>query len=188
MKNIKLYPTIWQTAPYSLYMVDALGGADRKPVKDLTLVNKEILEKGISEMNLNVSRFAAIEENGSEHLIPSFKKQTLNLKGWHTGLYMRSKEGLKLSSGTYTALRFYIDNQGENSMAYCDRRTAELNDLKYIDFEIEDKLHINTDETSEIILRFEFVPFTFSSYFNPIIEFFKKQIQSSTKLVRSFGS
>ncbi len=39
IKNITVYPTIWQTLPYSFYMEEKTNGFGRKTTKDIVLRN-----------------------------------------------------------------------------------------------------------------------------------------------------
>jgi len=186
MKEIIFYPTIWQTIPYSLYNIGQWD-AEGRQIKDLTLNNKLATEFGVSEMNLAPIKFTAIDIHGVEQFITDFTPQSeVNLKGLHTGLFIKSKSVLKLPKGTYTSLRFYIEETG-NSFTYSDRSSEPISGVNYLDFEIEDGLDISDGEASEIILRFDFEPYTLSSYFKPVIQLFKKSKSFTTNLAQSLA-
>ncbi len=186
MKETKFYPTIWQTVPYSLYNMGQLD-AEGRQIKDLTLNNKLASEFGVSEMNLTLIKFTAFDKDGVEHFITDFSSQSVvNLKGLHTGLFIKSKRVLDLPKGTYSSLRFYIEETG-NSFTYSDRSSEPISGVNYLDFEIEDGLEICDGEASEIILRFDFEPYTLASYFKPVSTLFKKSKSFTTNLVQSLA-
>uniref|UniRef100_UPI002620CFB8 hypothetical protein n=1 Tax=uncultured Muriicola sp. TaxID=1583102 RepID=UPI002620CFB8 len=62
-----------------------------------------------------------------------------------------------------------------------------ISGVNYLDFEIEDKLEISDGEASEIILRFDFEPYTLASYFKPVSLLFKKSKSFTTNLVQSLA-
>lgn len=188
MKNSTSNRSFWQLAPYSVFMLSKEQLSKPIPKKDLVLVNRDLLEKGISEMTLSVNRFAAIDDCGLEHLISGFNEQTLNLKGMQLGHYIKTKDILDLSPGEYATLRLYLDEYGKNNLSYSDGYTEDLEGLNYLDFEIENGLQINGKESFELILRFDLLPYTALSYFNPLRDFFKKQSMYANKLTRSSGS
>jgi hypothetical protein len=184
MKETKFYPTIWQTIPYSL---DNIGNwdAEGRQIKDLTLNSKLASEFGVSEMNLNLIKFTAFDNEGVEHFITDFPPHTIvNLKGLHTGLFVKSKRVLDLPKGTYSSFRFHIEELG-NRFTYSDRSSEPISGVSYLDFKIEDGLEISDGEASEIILRFDFEPYTLASYFKPFLQLFKKTKSFTTNLVNS---
>ncbi len=187
MKETKFYPTIWQTIPYTLYN-SGQWDAEGRQIKDLTLKNKLATEFGVSEMNLSLIKFTAFDQNRVEHLITHFASETvLNLKGLHTGLFVKSKRVLELPQGTYTGLRFYIEETG-NSFTYSDRSSEQISGAKYLDFGIDGGLEISEYEASEIVLRFDFEPYTLASYFKPVSRLFKKSRSFTTNLVQSLAN
>jgi hypothetical protein len=188
MKNISFYPTIWQPVPYSVYSAEQVKLEELKTKKNLILNNEILLEKEISEMTLSVVKLSAIDKDGTTHLISSFDKQILNLKGQSTRLNIQTKEELKLAAGQYSAFRLHIDKHGVNSFVCSDRTKGTIKDLEYLDFNIEDGFNVQEGESYELRLNFNFTPYTFSSYFNPLRDILKKQILFSKKLTRSFGS
>lgn len=186
MKETKFYPTIWQTIPYSLYNTGQWDAKGRQ-IKDLTLNNKLATEFEVSEMNLTIIKFTAFDINGVEHFITDFSPQTkVSLKGLHTGLFIKSKSVVELPKGTYSSLRFYIEETG-NSFTYCDRSSEPISGVNYLDFAIEDGLDISDFEASEIILRFDFEPYTLASYFKPVSMLFKRSKSFTTNLVQSLA-
>ncbi len=187
MKEIRFYPTIWQTIPFSFDMVNQWDAEGRR-IKDLVLQNNHASEKGVSEMELHITRLSAFDKKGKEHFIAGFPKNAmLNLKGLHTGLFLRSKSVLELNPGAYTAFRFYLNTTG-NSFSYGDRSTEPIYNFDYPDFEIKNGLTIQGDEAREVILRFDFEPFTLASYFKPILELFKKSKSFTAKMAHSLGN
>lgn len=187
MKTTKFYPTIWQTIPYSFDVVEQWDAKGRR-IKDLVLKNSFASKKGVSEMILNINKHSAFDKNGIEHVITDFPPQAeLNLKGLHTGVFLKSKSVLELNPGEYTVFRFYLNKTG-NSFSYSDRSTEAMFRFGHLDFEIENGLHITGDEAREVILRFDFVPYTLASYFKPFLNLFKKSKSFSAKLVNSFGN
>tara|TARA_R110000796_G_scaffold37722_4_gene95398 strand:+ start:310173 stop:310736 length:564 start_codon:yes stop_codon:yes gene_type:complete len=184
MKNIKFYPTIWQTIPYSFELIDRWDN-EGKQVLDMVLKNKYASEKGVSEMLLNTIRCTAFDTKGREHFIAEFPEQfVLNLKGLHTGLFVKSKSVLKLSEGEYTTFRFYLNKTG-NVFSFKDRSKEMVNRFDYLDFEIENGLNIDGEEAPEAILRFDFTPYTFNSYFKSVLQIFKRPKLLKVKLANS---
>ena len=186
MKETKFYPTIWQSIPYSLYNIGQWD-AEGRQIKDLTLNNKLATEFGVSEMILAPVKFTAIDKNGEEHFITDFSPQAaVNLKGLHTGLFLKSKKVLELPKGRYGSFRFYIQETG-NSFTYSDRSSEPIASVNYLDFEIENGLEISDGEASEIILRFNFEPYTLASFFKPVSKLFKKSKSFTTNLAQSLA-
>ncbi len=185
MKKMRFYPTIWQTIPFSFELVDQWN-AEGKKVADLTLKNEDANKKGVSEMILNVTRLSTLDGRGKEYLIKDFQQKTcLNLKGIHTGLFIRLKNVLELGAGEYTAFRFYLNSSG-NSFGYSDRSIKPIYGLEYLDFEIGNGLKINDGEAPQVILRFDFERYAVSSYFEPILRFFKRSKALTAKLAHGF--
>jgi hypothetical protein len=155
--------------------------------KDLLLQNEMATEKGVSEMILNITRFAAIDEKGAEHNIKDFDNSgRVNLKGTHTGLFLKTQSAVGLEPGKYTALRFYLGRSG-NALMLKDRSEKTINGRKYLDFKIRNGLTITGDEQKPIILRFDFEPYTLASLFNPLWKVFRRQKRSVGKLVNSLA-
>lgn len=188
MTHIPLYPSIWQSMPYRAYMPNQAQFNALMPKKDLVLVNKDLLSQGISEMTLNVNGLSAIDEQGHTHVISRFETQTVNLKGMHTGLYTKTKEGLNLPEGHYTSFRWHFDTTAPINFVYNDRSEATFSEMEYLDFEIENGLKTNAGETYDLTLRFDFIPLTPTNYLNEAKEFFRKQSGFTKTLSRSFGS
>jgi len=185
MKNIKFYPNIWQTIPYSFELMDSWDKEGKK-VHDLMLKNSYASEKGVSEMLLNTIRFTAFDTKGREHFIAEFPEQfILNLKGSHTGLFVKSKSVLQLNEGEYTTFRFYIQKTG-NIFSFSDRHKEAMNRFDYLDFDIENGLKIEGNEAPEALLRFDFVPYTLSSYFKSVLQFFRRSTSFKVKWASSF--
>jgi hypothetical protein len=188
MNHTIFYPTMENTIPNTLYTAAYLKHGPTIPRKNLVLTNDYLLEKGISAMTLSVVKFAAIDDNGAEHLIKTMESQLVNIKGMYTRRYITTDESVELPEGNYTTLRFYLNQEGINSLIFNDRSQDHLKNSEYLDFKIKDGLKVIKGEEYALKLNFNFLPFTVSSYFNPVKDFFKKPKEISTKLVRSFGS
>lgn len=185
MKKTEFYPTIWQSIPNS-YDVFGQYDAEGRRIKDLVLKNRDVSEKGVSEMTLNITGLSAFDKKGKEHFIEDFTRQAIvNLKGMHTGLFIRSKSVLRLKAGEYTAIRFYLDSRG-NSFGYSDRSSETMNRFNHLDFEIVNGLRIKAKEASHVVLRFDFKPYTLSSYFKSVKQLFKRPKSFKTALAHSF--
>lgn len=186
MRKTKFYPTIWQTVPFSLHMM-AQRNANENNVKDLILKNIYASDNSISEMKLNVIKFSAIDIIGSEHVIREFpENEYLQLKGMHTGLFIKTKSILNLNPGAYKTFRLYISEKG-NEFVYADRSKEQVYRFDYLDFEIENGLELTGDETEQILLRFDLERFTFSSYYKSISRMFQSNTFKRTKWANSFG-
>lgn len=171
MKSMKFYPAVWQTIAFALedYQLDT----ESKCIKDLVLRNSFALDMNVSEMNLNIVKISVFDDSGIEHFINDFPGQaSIPIKGTHTGLFLKSKGVLSLQPGVYDTFRFYLGHSG-NSIVYSDRMKEPADGIRYLDFDIENKLNIKGDESAEAILRFDFAPFEFSRLFSKIKELFK---------------
>lgn len=188
MTHIPFYPTVWQSVPYRPYMPKQSHFNAIIPKKDVVLVNKNLLDQGVSEMTLHVNGLSAIDEHGNEHLISRFKTQTVNLKGMHSGLFSKTKDPLSLPEGQYKTLRWHFDTIAPISFVYNDRSEATFSEMKCLDFEIENGLKTKAGETYDLTLHFKFSPLTPINYLNELKEFFKKQSGFTKALSRSFGS
>ncbi len=187
MRKTKFYPTIWQTVPFSLEMMVETN-ANNTQVKDLILKNAYASDKNISEMKLNVIKFSALDSSGSEHLIKEFSEsENLQLKGMHTGLFIKTKSILNLNPGAYKTFRLYISEK-DNEFKYADRSKEQVYRFDYLDFEIENGLELTGNEAQQIILRFDLQRFTFSSYFKSISKLFHSTTLKRTKWANSFGN
>ncbi len=188
MTHIPFYPTIWQSVPYGAYKPNQAQLNASLPKKELVLVNKRLVEKGVSEMTFNVTGLSAIDENGNQHLIAEFKSESVNLKGMHTGLYTKTKEGLNLEEGQYKAIRWHFDTQEPLSFVYNTKAEATFADVEYLDFEIVNGLTTKAGETYDATFRFDLVPFITINYLNVFKGFFNRQSGFTKALSRSFGS
>ncbi len=184
MNTTNYYPTIWQTVPISFdfYKWDS----DGKYIKDMILKNEYVTELSVSEMHLNITRFSAFDSQGKEHFIADFKGQKyLAIKGIPAGDFLRSKGVLRLQPGSYTTLRFYLEDGG--TFIYSDRVVEPSDGFRHLDFEIENGLIIEGDESPEAILRFDFVPFEESKFMISVKQFFKRPRRAAGKLTASFS-
>lgn len=186
MKNTKVYPTIWQSIPFSLDMMDQWDDKGNR-IEDLVLSNNMALEKGVSEMILNVSKLSVLDDKGKEYFISKFKgNEALNLKGVHTGLFIKTREVLELKPGKYKSFRFYLGGS-ENSFIYKDRSKKEIYGFSFLDFEIQNGLFLNGTESKQVILRFDLKPYSLSSYFKSLINLFRRPENIKQKWANSFN-
>ena len=180
MKNLKLYPTIWQSIPYSLDTIDHWDEHGKR-IKDLILSNTYASENGVSKMKLNIDKFSALDVLGNEHFISDFKgANAVDFEGLHTGLYVRTRSILRLPLGIYASFRFYLGKQG-NQFTFSDRSVQSIHHMDYLEFKIENGLTLNGAEAEKAILRFDFEPYSFKSYFKPLFQFFKGDKIQKTK-------
>ncbi|QBA63658.1 hypothetical protein [Muriicola soli] len=186
MKTITYYPTMFHTNPFAHNWTDIYSHMENN-AKDVLLQNQMVAEKGISEMILNVRSFAAIDEKGNEHLIKEFAKGNLvDLKGTHSGLFIKTNSAPKLKPGTYNTFRFYLRDTA-NTFVYKDRSEEVVAGLEYIDFDIDNGLKVDGKNKKPVIMRFDFEPYTFLSFFKPITDVFKRQKRSVGKLVSNLS-
>ena len=187
MKTITYYPTMFHTNPFAHNWSDIYTLSENN-AKDVVLENDMVGEKGISEMVLNITAFDAIDENGKEHRIKDFSQGNLvNLKGTHSGLFIKTNSAPELNPGTYTTFRFYLGGSA-NTFIFKDRSEEAVTGLEYIDFEIQNGLMINGNDKKPVIMRFDFEPYTLASFFNPIRNLFKKQKSASRNLTECLSS
>jgi len=185
MKKVKFFPSSWQTFPYTLESNN--WDKEGRLIKDLVLKNSYATKKGVSEMILNISKLSVFNKEGKEQFVADFQGQNeVNLKGMHTGRFIRSQSILKLEPGDYTTIRFYLNKKG-NSFSYTDRTSESVYRFKYLDFEIENEMKLTGDEASQVILRFDFEPFDLSSYFRPFLQFFERSRSLTARFSNSLG-
>jgi hypothetical protein len=163
------------------YQLDSEG----KCIKDLVLRNNYATDMKVSEMNLNITKFSAIDTKGQEHFIADFPGQaSIPIKSMHTGLYLKSKSVLSLEPGSYSAFRFYLGKSGSR-IIYSDRFVERADGIKFLDFEIADVLTIIGEESPEAILRFDFEPFKSNGLYKTIGQLFKGPGVFTGRLVHS---
>ncbi|MBU2906203.1 MULTISPECIES: hypothetical protein [Arenibacter] len=183
MKKMNFYPKTWQVVPLlsDRYLLDS----DGKCIKDLVLRNSYATDMKVSEMDLNITKFSAIDTHGQEHFIGDFPGQaSIPIKGMHTGLFLKSKSVLSLEKGSYSAFRFYLGKSG-SKIIYSDRFQERADGIKFLDFEIVNGLTIEGEESPEAILRFDFVPFKTMGLLKSIAQFFKGPAALVGKLAHS---
>lgn len=181
MKKEKFYANIWQVYPFSLdmYQFDSKG----RYIKDLVLNNSYATKMNVSEMNLSIIKLSAFDIDGNEHFVTDFKgKDLIKIKGLFGGDFLKSTSVLKLGSGTYNTLRFYLGKKG-NNFVYSDRSEEIVTEFSFLDFNIEHGLNIKGNESPEVILRFDFTPYELINYFKFIAQFFEKSRNFTGKLV-----
>ena len=185
MKKTNFYPNAWHIPPYPYNMM-ANGNAEDVQTKDLVLSNPTLLEKNVSEIELNLVRLSAIDNNGMEHFIQDFAGQELVLKGMHTGLFIRTKSTMALAPGKYKRFRFYVQEMG-NAFTFADGQTEAVYRFDHLDFEIEGSLTVRPGETPKAIFRFDLVPFATRPLLAPIWQLFRKSGHITTKMANSLG-
>ena len=171
MKKMNFYPKTWQVVPQ---LSDrCLLDSEEKCIKDLVLRNSYATDMKVSEMDLNITKFSAIDTQGQEHFIADFPGQaSIPVKGMHTGLFLKSKSVLTLKPGSYSEFRFYLAKTGSR-ITYSDRVQERADGIKFLDFQIVNGLTIVGEESPEAILRFDFVPFNSIGLFKSLAQFLK---------------
>ncbi|MTI38404.1 hypothetical protein [Fulvivirga lutimaris] len=173
MKRITFYPSMWPV-PYKLDEAPNFFQNGER-VQELVLNNSSNVTADVSQMNLNITKFSAIDDNGQESTIKDFSgKTSVTFKGMGTGHYIKTASVLALAPGTYTTLRYYLNNE-DNSFVKSNGEVVAANNIDYIDFEIENGLIINGNESLEVKLYFDFAPFKLSSYFKPLTDWFRSK-------------
>ncbi len=184
MKNTNFYPSMWQTFPNSLEMA-AHWDAQGKCTQDLTLENEYATKNNVAAMNINITGLAAIDLDGKAHSIKEFETQkSLSLKSMNAGYYIKTINEVNLDQGKYTALRFYLKN-GDNNFTFTNRDQTPMYGFKYLDFTIKNGLVIAYNPV-QLVLRFDFKPFTILSPFRRIKQLFKNPLKFN--LVKSFAN
>jgi hypothetical protein len=159
MKNRKFYPSIWQTFPNSLDLA-AHWETQRAHTLNLSLTQKETDPLKIAEMSLNINGFALVDTNGNATSIESFTQQTrLQLKGQHTGLFIKTREAVTLPEAVYTKVRFYLKAL-DNSFVLNDYTKKEVFDTPYLDFDIQGAYAVSSKNPQELRLQFNFTPYS----------------------------
>jgi hypothetical protein len=188
MSKITYYPTMFHTNPFAYNWTELMDINETKNAKELVLKNTQASKIGVSEMFLSISKFSAFDIQGNEHFIKKFPKQAeLNPKGMHTEFFIKIKSTLELEEGGYTTFRFYLGNTG-NRLTYKDGSNETITDVKYLDFEIKNGLRITGDKDKEVVIRFDFAPFTLMSYFGFLQRIFKRTKRQTGKLVSSLAN
>ena len=85
MEKTKFYLPIWTVPPFSPNIMSNWYNG-KSPVKELILKNSITNELGVSEMKLNITKFAAIDNAGNEHHILDLPSQnSFAIKGIGSG-------------------------------------------------------------------------------------------------------
>lgn len=186
MKNNKVYPNKWQSVPFSFDLIEQWM-ENGKPTKELILKNEAATALKVSEMQLNIIKFSAVDEAGKEHHIENFTGQNaVTFKGITSGHFLRSRSVLTLPQGKYTTLRFYLAKDG-NQFTYRDGVEEPVNDFDRLDFTIEKDLQIDGNEAPEVKLWFDFVPFKWNRRLKPLMDLFASKGERP-RLANSFGN
>lgn len=187
MKTTNVYPTIWAT-PYYTPSVMAGWYERSTQVAELILKNDVVNDLKVSEMNLNITRFSAIDEQGKEHFILDFPGQNpVNLKGVASGNFIHSKSVLSLPEGSYRALRFYLADWG-NQFIYEDGMEESANAFNRLDFHIENGFVVENGNNPEVKLWFDFAPYQWKRHFKPLTDLFMGSKSQRPRLANSFGN
>ncbi|WP_090293366.1 hypothetical protein [Flagellimonas zhangzhouensis] len=187
MKKTNFYPTIWSTAPYAPHVMEGWYKSHNGSA-ELILRNEPATSLKVSEMMLNITKFAAIDESGKEHFIIDFPGQNpVSLKGIASGTFLRSKSVLSLPNGTYTALRFYLAGWG-NQFMYQDGKEESANAFDRLDFTIDGGFEVAEGHAPEVKLWFDFAPYQWKRHFKPLTDLFIKSKTSQPRLANSFGN
>lgn len=186
MGKTNVYPTIWAVAPYT-YDVMSHRATNDKVYKELILKNSSVEKLGISEMDLNITKFSAIDKAGNEHHITDFPGQdSVQIKGMGSGHFLKSTNMISLAPGTYTSLRFYL-GKTNNRFIYKDGVAETANEVNSLDFKMEKNLVIGEGEKTEVKLWFDFAPYQFSCHFKPLTDWFKKSNIQKPRLANNLG-
>lgn len=173
MKRLTFYPSVWPV-PYSLNEASNFF-QNGELVKELILSTSSNVSSEVSEMNLNINKFSAIDENGQEHVILNFSQQnSITFKGISSGHFLKSASLSSLNQGTYTTLRFYL-NKENNCFIKSSGDMVAVNNLEFLDFEIENGLTVNGQGSVAFKLWFDFAPYKLSKYFKPFTDLFKAE-------------
>ncbi|NKI30657.1 hypothetical protein [Croceivirga thetidis] len=184
MKKQTFYPTIWSPMPFNFGFL-AQGDINGRRIKEVILNNQMVAELGVSEMELNINRFAAFDIHGNEHHILDFPGQSaLKIQGMASGNFLRSRKSVNLNSGTYTTFRFYLNK--ENKFTYNDGLVEDVFSYDHLDFTIENNLIIDGSQPLELKFWFDFAPFKLSSYFKSITDLFRKEGNQRPRLARGY--
>ena len=182
MNNLKYYPTMFHTNPFSFNMIELWDRPGNEAV-ELLLNNSKAKEIGVSKMMLNVTEFSAFDRNGIEHIQSGIPNQVeFNSKGIDTEFFIHITSMLNLPAGTYTTIRFYLNRNG-NSFKYNDGRKEDIAHLDYVDFEIWNGLKIKNDQELSVRMRFDFEPFSLTAYLRSLKSIFRGTKPNEDKLV-----
>ena len=176
MEKTRFYLPIWTVPPLSSNIMSIWYNGERA-VKELILKNSITNELGVSEMNLNIKKFAAIDKEGNEHHILDFQGQnSVAIKGIGSGhfYFLRSDRMVPLRPGTYETLRLYVGKRN-NKFIYSDGVVGKANDFDYLDFRIEKPLVIGKNDKDVIKLWFDLAPYQFSRHFRPLTDWLKRK-------------
>lgn len=186
MEKTRFYPPLWSVAPFSSNIMSQWYNGDRT-VKELILKNSAMNELGVSEINLNIVKFAAIDKVGSEHHVLDFPGQnSVAIKGMGSGCFLKSSSMVTLKPGTYETLRFYVGKRN-NRFVYSNGAEGTANDFDYLDFQMEKPLTICKDEKAEVKLWFDLAPYQLSRHFRPLTDWLKRKKEQLPKLASNFG-
>ncbi|MDX1470224.1 MAG: hypothetical protein R3213_01910 [Flavobacteriaceae bacterium] len=186
MKRTIYYPSLWQalTMPYAMEWSAKLEN-NGMPIKELTLENPHANDLGICQMDLNITKFTAIDDKGIEHEIMKFPDSSmLSIKGMSDSFFIKTKTLSSLKPANYDFLRFYIE-RNESSFTYSDGIKEDVNKFDFIDFKIQSGLTIKEEEEFQAKLWFDFPSYQFSWYFKPLVDWFKNFKKTTTNLAKA---
>lgn len=188
MEKTRFYPSIWSVDPFSSNIMSQWYNGN-STVSELILKNSAVNELGVSEMNLDIVKFGAIDDVGSEHPVLDFPSQnSVTIKGIGSGhfYFLKSASMIDLKPGIYKTLRFYV-NKGNNKFIYSDGVEGEVNDFDYLDFRMKKPLVIGENGKDEVKLWFDLAPYQFSRHFKPLTDWLRKKKEQLPRLVNNLG-
>jgi hypothetical protein len=188
MEKTRFNLPIWTVPPFSSNIMSNWYNGERA-VKELILKNPITNELGVSEMNLNIKKFAAIDKAGNEHHILDIQGQnSVAIKGIGSGhfYYLKSSRVDSLKPGTYETLRLYVGKRN-NKFIYSDGVAGKANDFDYLDFRMEKPLIIGKDGEDVIKLWFDLTPYQFSRHFRPLLDWLKRKKEQLPRLASNLG-
>ena len=182
MSKVKYYPTMFHTNPFTLNMTDLREDSGDKAM-ELLLNNSKLKEIGVSKMMLNVTEFSVFDKSGNEYFQQDIPNRVeLNSKGIDTEFFINITNTINLKEGTYTMFRFYLSNPG-NQFIYDDWRKDDISHLEFIDFDINGGLRIDSDGDLRVKMRFDFKPFSLTSYVRSLKNIFNGSRPATGRLV-----
>lgn len=186
MKRTTYYPSLWQalTMPYAMEWSAKLESKDM-PIKELTLENSYANDYGVCQMDLNITGFSAIDNNGIEHDIMKLpQSSTLCVKGMSECFFIKTKTLASLKPANYEFLRFYIESK-HCSFTYRDGTKEGVNKFDFIDFKIHNGLAIMEEDVFEAKIWFDLPTYQFSRHFKPIMEWFNNLRRKNQTLAKA---
>ncbi|MFH4969425.1 hypothetical protein V8G61_14560 [Gaetbulibacter sp. M240] len=186
MKTIKRYPNNYLSYPI-MHQPHFWYTSDMN-TKEITLLNNELYNSGVSQLDLSLSSISAIDSKGMEHkILKSSGETVISIKGLGSGQFIRTRCLSKLPKGTYSVIRIYVTNDSQK-LIFNNKEEKLLKNKKYFDFEIKNKLLVKSDQNHEFKLWFDLVPFQFGVHLiKPFLELFRKTDRFVHRLAGAYG-